>query len=464
MQHPDPDSLVARAPSAVATRSALLEGRQTAQQVATEFLERVAQAEPAIHAWQHLDAAQVLRQASALDQALAGGRPAGPLAGVPVAVKDIFDTQDMPTGYGSAVYASHRPGADADVVAALRSAGGIVAGKTVSTEFAYFAPGPTANPWDTRRTPGGSSSGSAAAVASGMVPVAFGSQTAGSLIRPASYCGVFALKPSHASVSTRGAKPFSESLDTVGWLANDADDLELVRAALAGIPYAALPARAASGLRLGVWRTHEWSYADTSGQQAWETGVQCLARAGVEIVETGLAPEYAPLIEAQKTVMAYEAARALADDIARHGDALSLHIRELAARGRAIGAQEYREALDFAARGRQAAAAMLQDIDALVVPAAPGEAPCGLDATGDPVFSRVWTLLGLPSVNVPGLLGPNGMPVGLQLVGNLGTERALLALAKTVHPVLQQAAQQQGQARALPCQAPQPTVTAGLRL
>lgn len=441
MPHPSTYSFVAKAPTALSTRTALIEGRQTAQEIAIDFLERVAQAEPTIHAWQHLDAAQVLRQASALDQALAQGQPAGLLAGVPIAIKDIFDTCDMPTGYGSAVYASHQPDADAEVVSALRNAGGIVVGKTVSTEFAYFSPGPTANPWDRRRTPGGSSSGSAAAVASGMVPVAFGSQTAGSLIRPASYCGIFALKPSHASISTRGAKPFSESLDTVGWLANDADDLELVRAALGGIPFVPLQAPAVAGLRLGVWRTHEWSYADDSGKLAWETGMRSLAKAGIEIVEIGLPPAYAPLIEVQKTVMAYEAARSLAADIALHGEALGVHIRELAARGRAIGEQEYRDALEFAARGRDAATAMLQGIDALVVPSAPGEAPCGLEATGDPVFSRVWTLLGLPSVNVPGLLGPNGLPVGLQLVGNFQSERTILALAKAIHPLLQQTAQ-----------------------
>ncbi|MEG1768466.1 MAG: amidase [Comamonas sp.] len=433
MPHPSPSSLVAKAPSAVSTRTALIEGRQTARDIAADFLERVARAEPVVRAWQHLEAAQVLRQAQALDEAV----PAGLLAGVPIAVKDIFDTHDMPTGYGSAVYAQHRPAADADIVAALRGAGAIVAGKTVSTEFAYFSPGPTANPWDPRRTPGGSSSGSAAAVASGMVAVAFGSQTAGSLIRPASYCGVFALKPSHASVSTRGAKPFSESLDTVGWLANDADDLELVRAALGGIPFVPLQAPPVAGLRLGVWRTHEWSYADESGQMAWEAGMRRLAAAGIELVELALPQAYAPLMEVQKTVMAYEAARSLAADIAQHGEALGVHIRELAARGRTISEPEYREALEFTARGRNAASALLQGVDALVVPSAPGEAPLGLEATGDPVFSRVWTLLGLPSVNVPGLLGPNAMPVGLQLVGDFHSERALLALAKAIQPLLQ---------------------------
>lgn len=420
--------------SAVAVHAAIARRETTAEAVLQDSLERIANAEPALQAWKHLDAAAALRQARALDARMASGTDLGPLGGVPLAVKDLIDTADMPTGYGVAVYEGHRPTADAEVVRRVRGADAVVVGKTVTTEYAYFTPGPTANPWDTAHTPGGSSSGSAAAVASGMVPLAFGSQTAGSLIRPASYCGVFALKPSHDLVSGAGVKAFAPSLDTVGWLANGAEDLELMRAALVGERFEPLPE--AAGMRLLSCRTHEWACSDAGGAQVWERGQHLLSAAGVPVASLDLPASLAGLLQAQKTVMAKEAAQNLGREVMAYGPRVSQHIRDLVAVGQGVTDEAYAVAKALAAQAVLEVLALMGEADALLVPAAPGEAPPGLAATGDPVFSRVWTLLGLPCVNVPGLLGPGGLPVGLQLVGRPREERKLLAVAQSLHRVI----------------------------
>lgn len=420
--------------SAVAVHAAIARRETTAEAVLQDSLERIANAEPALQAWKYLDAAAALRQARALDARMATGTDLGPLGGVPLAVKDLIDTADMPTGYGAAVYEGHRPTTDADVVRRARGADAVVVGKTVTTEYAYFSPGPTANPWDTAHTPGGSSSGSAAAVASGMVPLAFGSQTAGSLIRPASYCGVFALKPSHDLVSGSGVKAFAPSLDTVGWLANGAEDLELMRAALVGERFEPLPE--AAGMRLLSCRTHEWSCSEAGGAQVWERGQHLLSAAGVPVASLELPASLAGLLQAQKTVMAKEAAQNLGREVMAYGPRVSQHIRDLVAVGQGVTDEAYAAAKALAAQAVLEVQALMGEADALLVPAAPGEAPPGLAATGDPVFSRVWTLLGLPCVNVPGLLGPGSLPVGLQLVGRPRDERKLLAVAQSLHRVI----------------------------
>ncbi|MCZ2496053.1 amidase [Xylophilus sp. Kf1] len=420
--------------SAVDIHRAIANRETTAEAVVRQAIDTIEALEPQLHAWKTRGDTPALAAAQALDRRLAGGQGAGPLAGVPLAVKDLLDTADLPTGYGSVVYEGHRPAADAQAVRQVRAADAIVIGKTVTTEFAYFTPGPTANPWHTGHTPGGSSSGSAAAVASGMVPLAFGSQTAGSLIRPASYCGVFALKPTHDLVSGAGVKAFAPSLDTLGWLANSAEDLELMRAALLGESWRTLPD--AGGMRLSSCRTHEWSHADASGQQAWDDAHRRLSAAGVPVTDLTLPDALAGLMQAQKTVMAYEACRHLAFEAEHHAGRISQPIRELVALGRTVSDADYQNRLQYASDARTRVLEAMGDADALLVPAAPGEAPAGLSATGDPVFSRVWTLLGFPCVNVPGLLGPSGLPVGMQLVGRPLQERALLAVAARLQTVL----------------------------
>ena len=420
--------------SAADIHRAIASRRTTAVAVLSEAAETIQALEPRLHAWKLLALPQALEQARALDRRIDAGQACGPLAGVPLAVKDLIDTADLPTGYGSALYEGHRPVADAEAVRLVRHADAVVVGKTVTTEFAYFTPGPTANPWNVEHTPGGSSSGSAAAVASGMVPLAFGSQTAGSLIRPASYCGVFALKPTHDLVSGAGVKAFAPSLDTVGWLARSAEDLELMRAAMLGDPFESLPD--AAGMRLAACRTHEWSHSDVSGEKAWDDAHRRLSMANVPVGSLELPAALAGLLQAQKTVMAYEAALSLAFEAEHHADRISQHIRDLVATGRTVSQADYRAALVYAAEAREQVLVLMGEHDALLVPAAPGEAPAGLAATGDPVFSRVWTLLGLPCVNVPGLLGPQGLPIGMQLVGRPLQERRLLAVAQRLHPLL----------------------------
>jgi Asp-tRNA(Asn)/Glu-tRNA(Gln) amidotransferase A subunit family amidase len=421
------------APDAVGISAAVRAGRTSAEAETRAAIARIEQMEPALHAWETFAPALALEAARDVDRGLREGRAAGLLAGVPIGVKDIFDTADLPTGHGSPIYKGHRPAADAHAVAAARAAGAVVMGKTVTTEFAYFTPGPTANPRDPARTPGGSSSGSAAAVASGMVPLAFGSQTAGSLIRPASYCGVFALKPTHDRFSLEGVKGFAPSLDTLGWLARTADDLELMRAALSGVPYVPLERPLPTTLRIGVCRTHEWPALDAGGRAAWDEGLRRLADAGVQLRTVEMPHALAGLVDAQKTIMAWEAARGLAVEHRDHASRLSAPILELVQRGLDTSDDACIAARVLANLGRREVARLTADIDALLVPAAPGEAPLGLAATGDPVFSRVWTLLGLPCVNVPGLAGPHGMPVGLQLVGTPDGERPLLRVAAAMH-------------------------------
>lgn len=426
--------LILEQPTATEIYAALNRCETTAEEITRAAVARVAELEPTLRAWKHLSLDNAIGLAQAIDARMATGASVGQLAGVPLAVKDIIDTADMPTEYGSSVYAGHRPNKDAEVVRRVREADAVVFGKTVTTEFAYFTPGPTANPWNPAHTPGGSSSGSAAAVASGMVPLAFGSQTAGSLIRPASYCGVFALKPTHEKISGDGVKPFSPSLDTLGWLSNSAEDLELVRATLQGERFERLPD--ASAMRIGSCKTHEWVATDASGLFAWEEAHRRLSVVGVSVADIALPEALEGLLQTQKTIMAYEAALHLSDEVARFSDQVSRHIRNLVATGRGVSDKAYLAAKRSAGSGRNQILNIMRDVDAILVPAAPGEAPQGLEATGDPIFSRVWTLLGMPCVNVPGLLGPQGLPVGMQLVGRPGEERKLLACAASLHTIL----------------------------
>jgi Asp-tRNA(Asn)/Glu-tRNA(Gln) amidotransferase A subunit family amidase len=418
--------------TAVALRQAMAAGTLSAEAVAHAAIERIIARESELHAWQALDAEGALATARALD----AGRAGGLLGGVPLGVKDIIATADLPTRYGSPIYDGFRPAADAACVALSRAAGAVVMGKTVTTEFAYFSPGPTANPRRLTHTPGGSSSGSAAAVADGMVPLAFGTQTAGSLIRPASFCGVFSIKPTFGTVRMEGIKLFSQSLDTLGWFARSADDMELMRCAMAGTAFEPLQAPASTALRLGICRTHEWPAVDDGGAAAFEEALKLAGSAGVRMRDIALPASLAGLAGAQKTVMAWEAARQLDPEWRAHPTRLSAALGALLQTGRDTPNEAYSQALEQAAVGRSVLQDLMRGIDALLVPAAPGEAPAGLTATGDPVFSRVWTLLGLPCVNVPGLHGPQGLPIGMQLVGHPHRERELLAAAGALHQVL----------------------------
>lgn len=406
----------------------LLQRRElSAEQLVGDCLARIAEREPVVQAWEVLGAEGALREARRID----GLRERPLLCGLPVGIKDLIDTADLPTSYGSRIYRHHRPAQDAACVRALREAGAIVLGKTVTTEFAGYAPGKTRNPRDLSRTPGGSSSGSAAAVADGMVPFALGTQTAGSVIRPASFCGVIGWKPAYGTFPLDGVHPLAPSLDTLGFFVPELADVPLVSAALAGAeprPLPPLPTRPVFGL----CRTALWERAELSTRQAIEAAAAKLVRSGAEVREVELPPSFTGLLEAQVAIMGGETAISLRRELEDSPGELSARLREVLEAGRACSAQQLEAARAQAARCRGELATMLGPFDALLTLAVAGEAPVGLDSTGDPSFCRIWTLLGTPCASLPVLRGPAGLPVGLQLVGKRGGDEALFGAAAFV--------------------------------
>jgi Asp-tRNA(Asn)/Glu-tRNA(Gln) amidotransferase A subunit family amidase len=410
--------------AAVAARR-IAAGELRSEQLVRHCLERIAERDGDVGAWEHVDPAAALAKARACDRT----PPRGLLHGVPVGVKDIIDTADLPTGYGSPIWRGHRPARDAACVALVREAGAVVLGKTVTTELAYFSPGRTANPHDLGRTPGGSSSGSAAAVADHMVPVALGTQTAGSIIRPAAFCGVVGYKPSFGTISRSGVLPFAESLDTVGSLAASVADAALLVSVAAGRPDLVVGDGPDQPPRVAVYRPAAWGQLSAGSQAALDGAARRLAEAGGEVSEAALPAWFAELADAQATVMAFEAARSFAPERREHGDRLSPQLRALLDEGAGRSPAEYLAALGLAQAGRQELAALFERHDLLLTPSAPGEAPAGLASTGDPRFNRAWTLLGTPCLHLPAGSGEAGLPVGVQLVGRPGDDARLLVAA-----------------------------------
>jgi Asp-tRNA(Asn)/Glu-tRNA(Gln) amidotransferase A subunit family amidase len=343
-------------------------------------------------------------------------------------VKDIFDTAELPTQYGSPIYAGYRPKADAAAVALLRRAGGLVLGKTVTTELASLQPAKTRNPRNPAHTPGGSSSGSAAAVAAGMVPIALGSQTAGSVIRPAAFCGIAGFKPSFRLLPTVGMKCFAWSLDTAGLFAASVADVAFAAAAITGRDLRVDRLDPAAPT-IAVVRTHRWSEASPDMQAALEQAARAAEAAGARIRELQLPPVFEAAMAAQFTIQDHEAYRALAYEFDHHRDQLAPLLREQLARAAAIDTVSYDEARRVARRARRMFADLMADTDAILTPSAPGAAPHGLGATGDPVFNRLWTLLGPPCINVPGIIDAQGLPLGMQVVGRFGRDRTALEAA-----------------------------------
>ena len=395
-------------------------------------LERIG--EDAIHAWVSLDAEAARRQARALD----AGAARGLLQGIPLGVKDIFDTVDFPTEYGSPIYKGHRPAADAACVAAARAAGAVILGKTVTTEFATMVPARTVHPRDANRTPGGSSSGSAAAVAAGMVRFAYGTQTVGSIIRPAAYCGVVGYKPSYGFLSRSGMKMGAESLDTAGVIARNVADAALLVAASAQRPELA-HVSAIEKPRLGVCLSPNWHHMTREGALAFEQAVKELASAGASIVDAELPDSFRELDDAAAKILNYEMARGLAHEALHHRAQINSMLVERIDIGAAMAYRTYALARDYAADCRRQLADHLRDIDAIVTPSATGEAPLGLASTGNTAMNRLWTLLHGPCLTVPAGEGPAGMPLGVQLVRAAGGDRSdahLLAVARWVEGVL----------------------------
>jgi Asp-tRNA(Asn)/Glu-tRNA(Gln) amidotransferase A subunit family amidase len=403
----------------------IAERRLSAEALAASYLDHIEAREAVVGAWQYLDRDAALDVARQRD----GEPPRGPLHGIPIAVKDLIDTADMPTAYGSPIYRGHRPAADASCVALARAAGAIVLGKTVTTEFATFTPGKTANPRNPAHTPGGSSSGSAAAVADGMTPLAFGTQTAGSVIRPAAYCGCVGYKPSFGLINRAGVKPLADSLDTIGILARNVEDAAFFAGVLSERPalrHLVMPDKAP---RFGLYRTPMWDEAEPATAAALDTAREALERAGAAVAELAIAPRHRGLNQVQGTVMGFEMVRALAWERIEHGAELSPRLAQMLDAGLAIGAADYDLALAHAAEARAELDVFFGAYDAILVPAAPGQAPVGLGGTGDPVFNRMWTLLGVPCVTLPARWGETGLPTGVQFVGRLGDDARLLACA-----------------------------------
>ena len=399
----------------------------TALEVVEDHLAAIRELDERVAAWQVIDEDFARRQAREFD----AGPRSGLLPGVPLGVKDIFDTADLPTEYGSPIYKAHRPAWDAAVIAAAHSAGAIVLGKTVTTEFATMVPARTMHPRDPRRTPGGSSSGSAAAVAAGMVPLAYGTQTVGSTIRPAAYCGVVGFKPSYGFLSRTGMKMGAESLDTVGLIARSVGDAALFAAACALRPELAYVA-AIDRPRLGVCCSPNWSHMSREGARHFERVVDQLEKQGASVLVADLPESFAKLDSAAQTILNYEMARGLAHELVKHRSKVSPMLTERADIGARIAYREYAAALQYAAECRQRFAEHAEELDAIVTPSATGEAPLGLESTGDTAMNRLWTLLHGPCVTVPAGDGPAGLPLGVQLVRPYGGDRAdahLLAVA-----------------------------------
>jgi amidase len=418
--------------TACAALDAIAAGRLTAEALTTACLERIAEREPVVRAFAHLDAARALAEARRRD----GAEVRGPLHGLPLAFKDLIDTADLPTAYGSRVYAGNRPAQDAACVALARAAGAVVLGKTVTTEFAMSAPGPTTNPHAPAHTPGGSSSGSAAAVADRMVPVAFGTQTGGSVIRPASFCGIVGYKPSLGTINRTGVKPLAESVDTVGLFARSVEDVALVSAVLAGEAPARHRIEAVRPERVGLCRTPCWGEAEDASRAALEAAAATLARAGVGIEELTLPNAFDGFNELQSMVLRFEAFRSFAYERTVHEDLLAPGtLAELEA-GSRIARRDYLDAKARIRACREMIAGVFEKLDLLLAPSAPGEAPRGLDSTGEATFNRLWTGLLTPCLSLPGFTGPHGLPVGVQTVGARGDDHRLLRWSAWIAPRL----------------------------
>jgi Asp-tRNA(Asn)/Glu-tRNA(Gln) amidotransferase A subunit family amidase len=373
---------------------------------------------------QEVCAFAALDVAGARQKAQAAGLAVRPLRGLPVGVKDIFDTVDFPTEFGTPIYRGNRPRADAALVALIHRAGGIVLGKMVTTELAFLNPSKTHNPHDVTRSPGGSSSGSAASVAAGMLPITVGSQTGGSVIRPASYCGVAAFKPSYRLLPTAGIKPFAVYLDTAGLFAARVVDVAFAAAAITGRDLR-VDRMTPAAPRIAIARTNVWDQASPAMQGALDAAAKAAQAAGARLTEPAWPGLLTDAFRAHATIQDYEAYRTLAYEFDNHRDALSPILREALDKAGAITAEDYDAARRTTKRARQALADFMGDIDVLLTPSAPSAAP-GPDTTGPAIFNRLWTLMGTPCVNVPGLNDASGMPLGVQIVGRFGRDHEAL--------------------------------------
>lgn len=378
--------------------------------------------ESVIQAWSFIDTQNALIEADRIDTL-----EYSPLRGTVLGVKDIFDTKDQPTEYGSSIYAGFRPRSDAAIVAILKNAGAVCLGKTVTAEFACSHPGATTNPYRSTHTPGGSSMGSAAAVASGMVDIALGTQTAGSITRPASFCGIYGYKPTFGTVPVAGVKPVSPSLDTVGWFARSPELLDEIRICVTGRTRSMSLTKPP---RIGILQGTAYGKDLGDSHEALLNLVEIANSAKSSTFQINLPDYYNYLTEHHSIMMAYEAAQSLAWERLNHRSELSEEILELLDWGLSIDPHHYDQIKVQKAVAISQEETLFASSDVLITPATLGEAPEGLQSTGDPFFSRLWTLLGSPTVTIPVTLGSTGLPIGIQLVGRIGQDSQLLAIAR----------------------------------
>ena len=416
-------------------------GELGCEELVRSCLERIEDTDPAVRAWVRLDPDHALREARAADEHRRGGADLGPLHGLPVGVKDIFDTREWPTECGTPLMAGRQPRSDARAVSLLKAAGAVVMGKTVTTELALYSPGPTTNPHDARRTPGGSSSGSAAAVATGMVPGSIGSQTAGSVIRPAAYCGVVGYKPTFGLISRNGVLALSRPLDTMGVFARTLEDAALLAEPLVGYderdpdtaPRAAPGLRAAAASEPPVTphfafvRSPTWEQVDEDARAGFE---ELAGRLGDDCDEVALPEPFDGALGCHRTLLCADLAKNFARLYERGKAQLSDALRAMIEEGQAILAVDYHRALDLAVVLGAGLERLFERYDAIITPAAAGQAPLGLESTGNPAFCATWTLLGVPAVTLPLLEGADGMPIGVQVVGRRHDDARLLRTAR----------------------------------
>ena len=418
--------------SATEAAARIAAGKLKSQALVEACLERIDRREDDVRAWASVNPGAALAQARARDKET----PRTRLHGLPVGVKDVFDTADLPTEYGSPIYRGHRPAADAACVAQARERGGVILGKTVTTEFATRHPSKTRNPRNLAHTPGGSSQGSAAAVADAMVPLAFGTQTTSSVIRPAAFCGVVGYKPSFGLVNRGGLKMLSDSLDHVGTLTRTVPDAALLVEELSGSPATSFDEVKQLKPRIGFCRTPYWRQADPSTQEALQDAVPRLVRGGARVTDVDLDGDFGRLVEIQVTISTYEMFRSLAHERLRHPELISESLMGRLLGGGQVTRAEYEDAQAAARRCRARLDDVFRDYDVLLAPSARGEAPKGLESTGDPVFGSSWTVLHGPAVTVPAFHGPSDLPLGAQLIGPRGSDSKTLLAAEWVYRAL----------------------------
>ena len=410
----------------------IVAGKLSAEEYVAAHLERIRQRNGDVQAWVHCNPETALAQARMVDRT----KPQSPLAGVPVGFKDVIDTAGMPTGYNSPIYRDYVPQVDAACVAMVRHASGIVLGKTVTTEFASRTPGPTRNPLNLAHSPGGSSSGSAAAVADFMVPLAFGTQTGGSVIRPAAFCGIVGYKPSFGTINRAGLKQLAESLDTIGVMARSVEDCALLTHVVSARRLPDFSTALALTPRVGLLRTSRWSDASPAAQVALDAAAAAIAKKGARVTDVSMPAEFDRLHEDQMVIMNFEAARALAHERFTHPEMLSEYLRNKLEDYWHKPREAYTAVMRHALDCRRMYADLVADFDVLLTLSAPGEAPQGITGTGSSLFNRVWTLLGAPCVTIPAGTGPLGLPLGVQIIGAYDDDERVLRIAEWIRQAL----------------------------